>query len=149
MVKGNKNKRSLATREKEVVDEAEEFPKTSGIDVPADSENSDIDDGDEDIEEGDFDEILKEMAADQGLSSADEDLENEADDDDQDQGESEAGDESDIHSSDIEGASSEDGEEEDDDDEELGSDISDDEDDNTDELPVKRTSSRLTDGQDT
>ncbi|KAJ1897709.1 Ribosome biogenesis protein erb1, partial [Coemansia sp. IMI 209127] len=150
MVKGNKNKRSLATREKEVVDEAEEFPETSGIDVPTDSENSDIDDGDEDIEEGDFDEVLKEMAADQGLSSADEDLENEDDDQAQDQGELEADDESDIRSSDIEGASSEDDEEEDDEEEEvLGSDISDDEDDNTDELLAKRTSSRLTDGQDT
>ncbi|KAJ1663628.1 Ribosome biogenesis protein erb1 [Coemansia sp. RSA 1813] len=159
--KGSKNKRSLATREKEVIDEAEEFPKTSGIDMPTDPEVSDNNDEDlEDIEEGDFDEVLKKMAADQGFSSGDEDLEDE--DDDQDQGkaendededesnESDADDESDIRSSDIEGASSEEDEEDDDDEEEeLRSDISDDDSIERNELLVKRASSRLTDGQDT
>ncbi|KAJ2554321.1 Ribosome biogenesis protein erb1 [Coemansia sp. RSA 1933] len=141
--KGNTNKRSLATREKEAVDEAEEFPETSGIEVPSDPELSNSED-DEDIEEGDFDEVLKEMAADQGFSSVDEDLEEE---EEEDQDESDGDEESDIRSSDIEGASSE--EEEEEEEEELGSGISDDDDGSSSEILVKRTSSRLTDGQDT
>ncbi|KAJ2520901.1 hypothetical protein H4217_001751, partial [Coemansia sp. RSA 1939] len=152
------NKRSLAAREKEavVVDEADEFPEESKIDLPTDSEPSDSgeeEDEEEDIEGGDFDEVLKRMAEDQGFSSASDEVEDE-DEDEEDNEQEEEGEESgsDIHSSDIEGASSEEEEEEEEgSDDELGSDASDsNQEDNSDkELVLKRVASRATDGQDT
>ncbi|KAJ2735420.1 hypothetical protein H4S06_006707, partial [Coemansia sp. BCRC 34490] len=149
----NTNKRSLAAREKEavVVDEADEFPEESKIDLPTDSEPSDSgedDEDEEDMEGGDFDEVLKRMAEDQGFSSASDEVE---DGDEEDNEQEEEGEESgsDIHSSDIEGVSSE--EEEEGSDDELGSDASDsNQEDNSDkELVLKRVASRATDGQDT
>ncbi|KAJ1992393.1 Ribosome biogenesis protein erb1 [Coemansia spiralis] len=135
----SKNKRSLANRD-EPAEKPDVFPTAQGIDVPSEPEQSS--DEDDDVEEGDFDEILKEMAEDQGFSSADEEIENEneLDDDDSEGEDDNDGNDSEIHSSDIEGASSEEGEE---------ADSEDIESDNDDISPLERTNSRLTDGQET
>ncbi|KAJ2003461.1 Ribosome biogenesis protein erb1 [Coemansia thaxteri] len=103
-------KRGTASREAAAAAAQEEkaaaaFPKSKGIDVPSDPEYSS--DDDEDVEEGDFEEMLKKMADDQGIDS--EDAENYLAGDSLDEEEGDEEDESDIHSSDIEGASSEDG----------------------------------------
>ncbi|KAJ2464722.1 Ribosome biogenesis protein erb1, partial [Coemansia sp. RSA 2320] len=103
-------KRGTASREAAAAAAQEEkaaaaFPKSKGIDVPSDPEHSS--DDDEDVEEGDFEEMLKKMADDQGIDS--EDAEDYLAGDSLDEEEGDEEDESDIHSSDIEGASSEDG----------------------------------------
>ncbi|KAJ2892180.1 Ribosome biogenesis protein erb1, partial [Coemansia aciculifera] len=105
-VQNKGKKRGASSREAPAVVEKEPlFPVSKGIDIPSDPEEAS--DEEEEVEEGDFDEMLKEMARDQGIDSDDNNEGDEVEDD-----EVEADDESDIHSSDIEGASSEDGDDE-------------------------------------
>ncbi|KAJ1965637.1 Ribosome biogenesis protein erb1 [Dipsacomyces acuminosporus] len=141
---GSGKKRTAAQRDEPVAEA--EFAKAKNIDVPSDPEYSSG--SDDDVEEGDFEEILREMAEDQGIDASD--IEGEVEDDyiagdslDEDEGEGEGEDEegdSDIHSSDIDGASSED--EEDDGDGEEGSD-------GEDGSLLVRSDSRSTHGQGT
>lgn len=119
-------KRSAASRDKPVggsgSEDDEGFINTSkGIDVPSDSE--------EEVEEGGFDEMLKEMADDQGFDS-------------------DVNEESDIHSSDVEGLSSDNSGDEEDEGEVADSE-SDLEEDQDDEGLLVRTASRTSDGQQT
>ncbi|KAJ1668193.1 Ribosome biogenesis protein erb1, partial [Coemansia sp. RSA 25] len=122
-------KRGAGSREAPAAEKEPLFPKSKGIDIPSDPEYAS--DEEEEVEEGDFDEMLKEMAKDQGIDSGDE--------------EEEGADESDIHSSDIEGASSEDG----DDESEADGDDSEEEEGDVKDLALERVASRSTDGQHT
>ncbi|KAJ2813670.1 Ribosome biogenesis protein erb1, partial [Coemansia furcata] len=143
MVGQNKGKKRGAASHETPVDKAPLFPKSKGIDVPSDPEYSSNDE--EDVEEGDFDEMLKEMANDQGIDSDDANDYIAGDNLDEEEGEEEEerDDESDIHSSDIEGASSDDGDDESEDGE--GSEESD----NEEDASLVRVASRSTDDQHT
>ncbi|PIA15606.1 BOP1NT-domain-containing protein [Coemansia reversa NRRL 1564] len=134
--RSNQRKRSAAHRD----EVAEEFPASSGIDVPSEPEASS--DEDDNVEEGDFDATLRMMADDQGFGS-DEAEDFAAQDSDED-AEDEDEEKSEIHSSDIDGASSEEDEEDEVEDEEESS-VSDD-----DKNPLLvRAASRSTEGQET
>ncbi|KAJ2044532.1 Ribosome biogenesis protein erb1 [Coemansia sp. RSA 922] len=135
MVGQNKGKKRGAASRETPEEKAPLFPKSKGIDVPSDPEYSS--DDEEEVEEGDFDEMLKEMANDQGIDSDD------AGDSINEEDVEEGDDESDIHSSDIEGASSEDG-----DDESEDGDSSE-ESDNEEDSSLVRVASRSTDDQHT
>ncbi|KAJ2707176.1 Ribosome biogenesis protein erb1 [Coemansia sp. IMI 203386] len=130
--KSTGKKRSASGREEKPVatSKSDEFPENTVIDMSSDSEYDSNDDNDEDVIEGDFEDhnII--------INTEDSDEDEDENDEEQQAGD-ESDDENDIHSSDIEGASS-DGEEADS--EDIGSDDSDD------EFPLKRTSSRSTDG---
>ncbi|KAJ1839282.1 hypothetical protein LPJ57_010884, partial [Coemansia sp. RSA 486] len=130
--KSTGKKRSASGREEKPVatSKSDEFPENTVIDMSSDSEYDSNDDNDEDVIEGDFEDhnII--------INTEDSDEDEDVNDEEQQAGDESDG-ENDIHSSDIEGASS-DGEEADS--EDIGSDDSDD------EFPLKRTSSRSTDG---
>ncbi|KAJ2775543.1 Ribosome biogenesis protein erb1, partial [Coemansia nantahalensis] len=139
--KGGAAKRTAARRDAPA-DEAPEFPKSRGIDVPSDPEESDP--SDSDGEDGDFEAALREMAEDQGFGSDDPDTfgaEEEAEEEEGDSGDSA---ESEIHSSDIDGASSDDDLDGEADSEDDGSQASDEEEAGS---VLVRTASRSTDGQ--
>ncbi|KAJ2058952.1 hypothetical protein GGH13_007034, partial [Coemansia sp. S155-1] len=135
MVGQNKGKKRGAASRETPEEKAPLFPKSKGIDVPSDPEYSS--DDEEEVEEGDFDEMLKEMANDQGIDS--DDAGDSIDEEEVEEGD----DESDIHSSDIEGASSEDGDDESEDGDES------EESDNEEDSSLVRVASRSTDDQHT
>ncbi|KAJ2704038.1 Ribosome biogenesis protein erb1, partial [Coemansia spiralis] len=153
--KGGAAKRTAAHRDAPT-GEAPEFPQSRGIDVPSDPEESDLGESDSGSD-GDFDAALREMAEDQGFGSDDSDTfaveGDEEEDEEEDAAESDSeeagsGDpaESDIHSSDIDGASEDDGDlDEEADSEDDVSQASDKEAGS----PLARTASRSTDGQKT
>ncbi|KAJ1645662.1 Ribosome biogenesis protein erb1 [Coemansia asiatica] len=127
--KSTSKKRTVSGREEKPVatSKSEEFPKNTIIDMSSESEYDSSEDQEDDVIEGDFEDHSIIINAE------------DSDDDDEQEQEEEGESNDEIHSSDIEGASSE-GEEADS--EDLGSDSESDS-----ELPLKRTTSRSTDGQ--
>ncbi|KAJ2720021.1 Ribosome biogenesis protein erb1 [Coemansia sp. Benny D115] len=87
-------------------EEEEVFPETGLLEMSSDSEY-DSDEDDEDVAEGDFEAALRKMAEEQGFDSGNEDEDEEGDENEED----EEGDEDEIRSSDIDGASSDEGDE--------------------------------------